>query len=152
MENKQKNGINLIPFKNPFIQFNRIIPYLKKLLNRKYFVDKTEYEKIMIKNLIYDERNRLVSKFKDLLIINDRTEFLKRYYTYKESLIRLKKYYEFYTNYSKLFPNYIPLYESKYIYKNIHKKQKIIDMQQNEESNEENSGHKKRDNKSKNNK
>ena len=137
MENKQKNGINLIPFKNPFIQFNRIILYLKKLLNRKYFVDKTEYEKIMIKNLIYDERNRLVSKFKDLLIINDRTEFLKRYYTYKESLIRLKKYYEFYTNYSKLFPNYIPLYESKYIYKNIHKKQKIIDIQNNERKSKE---------------
>ena len=129
MENKQKNGISLIHFKKPFIQFNRIIFYLQKLLSKKYFVNKTTYDKFIIKNLLFDEKNRLVSKFKDLLIINDTSEFLKRYYTYEESLIRLNKYYEFYTNYSKLFPNYIPLYESKYIYKNIHKKQKIIDIQ-----------------------
>jgi hypothetical protein len=40
---------------------------------------------------------------------------------------------DYYENYSKIFPNYIILYESKYLYKNIQRKQKIIDnIQMNE--------------------
>ncbi len=131
MKDNQKNEKKIIPFRKPIIEFNRIISYIKKLLTKKYFVSKTLYEKYIVKNLIYDERNKLVSTFKEHLIMNDTSEFMKRYYTYQESIIRLYKYFDFYTNYSKLFPNYIPLLESKYIYKNIHKKQKIIDIQHN---------------------
>ena len=131
MKDNQKNEKKIIPLRKPIIEFNRIISYIKKLLTKKYFVSKTLYEKYIVKNLIYDERNKLVSTFKEHLIMNDTSEFMKRYYTYQESIIRLNKYFDFYTNYSKLFPNYIPLLESKYIYKNIHKKQKIIDIQHN---------------------
>lgn len=123
--------------KKPLISFDRIISYLKKLLNKKYFVSKTLYEKIIIRNIIFDDKNKYVATFKEQLIFNDSSDFMKKYYKLNESKMKLKKYYEFYTKYSKLFPNYIPLYESKYIYKNIHKKQKIIDLQQNEEKNEE---------------
>ena len=126
-----KNKEPLLSLKKPFIKFSKIVLYVNKLLNKKYFVSKSLYDKFIIKNLIYDERNKVVSTFKEHLIMNDTSEFLRRYYSHKESLIRLKKYYEFYSKYSKLFPNYIPLSESKYIYKNIHKKQKIIDIQQN---------------------
>ena len=56
---------------------------------------------------------------------------MKRFYKYRESIIRLNKYNELYEEYSKLYPNYTPLNEAKYIYINIHKKQKIIDLQQN---------------------
>jgi hypothetical protein len=70
-----------------------------------------------------------VAKFKDYLIIDDFSEFLKRYYNIKESLFRLPKYYEYYENFNKIFPNYTALRESKYIYKNIYKKQKMIDLQ-----------------------
>ena len=126
-----KNKESLFSFKKPFAKFNKIILYVNKLLYKKYFVSKSLYDRFIIRNLIYDERNKLVSTFKEHLIMNDTSEFMRRYYSYKESLIRLEKYYEFYSKYSKLFPNYIPLSESKYIYKNIHKKQKIIDMQQN---------------------
>ena len=152
MENKKNNIKELIPLKKPFIQFNNIVLYVKKLLSKKYFVSKTQYERYLIKNIIYDERNKLVSTFKEHLIMNDISEFIKRYYTHKESLIRLKKYYDFYSNYSKLFPNYIPLYESKYIYKNIHKKQKIIDMQQNEMTKKRKEYYNSRNNKTNNNK
>jgi len=152
MENKKNNIKELIPLKKPFIQFNNIVLYVKKLLSKKYFVSKTQYERYLIKNIIYDERNKLVSTFKEHLIMNDISEFIKRYYTHKESLIRLKKYYDFYSNYSKLFPNYIPLYESKYIYKNIHKKQKIIDMQQNEMTKKKKEYYNSRNNKTNNNK
>jgi hypothetical protein len=42
----------------------------------------------------------------------------------------LKKIFEFYEINSKIFPNYIILSESRYIYKNIQKKQKLIDQLQ----------------------
>ena len=131
MENKYISKA-LIPFRKPLISFDRIIIYLKKLLNKKYFVSKTLYEKFLIKNIIFDERNKIVSTFKENLIWNDTSEFIKKFYNKKDSILRLNKYYEFYNKYSKLFPNYIPLCESKYIYKNIHKKQKMLDLQQNQ--------------------
>jgi hypothetical protein len=42
----------------------------------------------------------------------------------------LPKLLEYYENYSKIFPNYIILHEAKYIYKNIQRKQKMIDNMQ----------------------
>lgn len=44
--------------------------------------------------------------------------------------------FNFYESYSKIFPNYIILPESKYLYKNIERKQKLIDQLQNHEQNE----------------
>lgn len=35
--------------------------------------------------------------------------------------------YEFYEKFSKVFPNYVTLPENKYLFKNIEKKQRIID-------------------------
>lgn len=40
---------------------------------------------------------------------------------------RLPKIYEFYEKFSKVFPNYVNLSESKYMFKNIERKQKMID-------------------------
>ena len=45
----------------------------------------------------------------------------------------LPKIYKYYDNCSFIFPNYVTLHESKYIYKNIRKKQKVIDNQQEQE-------------------
>ena len=75
--------------------------------------------------------------FKDYLILDDISEFLKRYYTTHESSIRLPRFLEYYDKYSRIFPNYTVFLESKYIYKNIHKKQKMIDQQQNAEHKKE---------------
>ena len=38
--------------------------------------------------------------------------------------------FEFYEKYSKVFPNYVILPENKYLFKNIEKKQRIIDEKQ----------------------
>ena len=97
---------------------------------KKYFFNNYFQGACVINNIIYNEKTHLVSKFKDYLIEDDLSEFLKRYYKKDESLIRLPKYYEYYDAYSKIFPNYTALRESKYIYKNLHKKQKMIDLQQ----------------------
>ena len=122
--------------KKPQIKLNEILFQRYKYLIEKYSITKKKYNSFMIEYLIYDEKTRLVSLFKDQLIQNDTTEVLKRYYVYQESIKRLAYYFEYYDKYSKLFPNYTPLPESKYFYKNIHKKQIILDLQQMEESTE----------------
>ena len=132
----EKNELKNIPKqKYPIIALNKIVSYVQKLLCKKYFVSKKSYQKLLIKNIIYDDKRRLVSVFKEQLIINDISEYMKKFYKRKESRIKLRKYFELYDKYSKIFPNYTPLIESKYIYTNIHRKQKVIDLQQNSNKN-----------------
>ena len=64
--------------------------------------------------------------FKDYLIYDDFSEYLKRCYTLAEAKDRLPKVFEFYHRFSKVFPNYVGLPESKYMFKNIERKQKVI--------------------------
>ena len=132
----EKNELKNIPKqKYPIIALNKIVSYVQKLLCKKYFVSKKSYQKLLIKNIIYDDKRRLVSVFKEQLIINDISEYMKKFYKRKESRIKLRKYFELYDKYSRIFPNYTPLIESKYIYTNIHRKQKVIDLQQNSNKN-----------------
>ena len=93
-----------------------------------------QYETNIIDNIIYNDKSHIVSKFKDLLIAYDYSDYLKRYYTYRESIIRLPKYYEYYNLYSKIFPNYTSIPEGKYFYMNIQRKQRMIDLQEKIES------------------
>ena len=53
---------------------------------------------------------------KDFLIFDDNTEFLRRFYSSEESKPRLDRILTFYETYSKIFPNYMILKESKYLY------------------------------------
>ena len=117
----------------------------------KYYIDQFTYGTIVINNIIYNEKSNIVATFKDYLITDDLSEFLKRYYTKIESSIRLPRFYEYYETYSRIYPNYTILPEAKYIYKNIHKKQRMIDQQQVEESEERKKDSKKVKNKKKNN-
>ena len=50
-----------------------------------------------------------------------------KFYDRKEIYPRLKTIYEYYESSSYLFPNYTAINEGKYIYRNIIKKQKLID-------------------------
>jgi hypothetical protein len=83
----------------------------------------------IVNDLIYNENTHIVSIFKDYLILDDINEFLKRPYLQHESRTRLPKLCTFYDKYSQVFPNYVVLPESKYMFKNIQRKQKIIDEQ-----------------------
>lgn len=56
----------------------------------------------------------------------------------RESKYLLPKIYEYYISCSVIFPNYVILPESQYIYKNIQRKQRVIDVQQEQEDKEEN--------------
>ena len=48
----------------------------------------------------------------------------------------MPKICDYYLKASQIFPNYFCIEENKYIYKNIRKKQKLIDNQQEQEENQ----------------
>ena len=85
------------------------------------------YQKYLIFLLMENANTHLVSMFKDYLLYDDMTEFFKEYYNHEEIYPRLKTIYEYYESSSYLFPNYTAIEEGKYIYRNIIKKQKLID-------------------------
>ena len=116
------------------LQEKTIITNIKKKIHqallKKYESMPLKYNSNIIDNIIYNERAHIVATFKDRLIIDDNGEFLKRYYNLDESFVRLPKFFEYYELYSKIFPNYTAIGESKYLYQNIQKKQKMIDLQE----------------------
>ena len=113
------------------------LKYLEKYIHR-YFISfyrssKNDYNIRMIEDILNNESTHLVAEFKDYLIMGDITEFLQKSYTIEESKKYLPKICDYYNSCSVIFPNYVILHESKYIYKNIRKKQKVIDNQQEQE-------------------
>lgn len=91
-------------------------------LARKYLTSREYYNIKIINDIIYNENTNIVSVFKDYLIFDDVSEFLKRFYNRSEGKQRLPKMYQFYEQYSKVFPNYVVLPENKYMFKNIERK------------------------------
>lgn len=103
---------------------------VQRSLNKKYLTTRDSYNAKIVNDIIYNENNHIVVAFKDYLIYDDITEFLKRFYKFNESSQRLPKTCEYYTKYSKVFPNFFVVEEKKFIFKNIEKKQRLIDQQQ----------------------
>ena len=114
------------PFVNKKL-FSKSLSFLKKVLYHKYSKFEYSYSLLCTNNLIFNEKCRIVARFKDFLVLDDSTEFLRRFYFKKELKIRLNKIYNFYESYCKIFPNYMILPENQFLYKNIRKKQKMID-------------------------
>ena len=73
----------------------------------------------MINDIVYNEPTHIVAVFKDFLIYDDITEFMKRFYSEEESHPRVIKVCDFYAQYSEVFPNYVTLPEQKMMFKNI---------------------------------
>ena len=107
-------------------------------LYKKYLILKDDYDKMIITNILYNEKIHIVSCFKEILIYDDPGEFLKRFYRLNECFYKVKSCCEFYEKNSKIFPNYVPLPESKYIFKNIKKKQKMLDNINEDNNNDKN--------------
>ena len=103
--------------------------YLYKYQYRKYI--NMNYNNLIIENLMCNGRCHVVAVFKNYLIEDDNSEYLRRFYKYKESSPRLKKLFSYHEETSVIFPNYTPLVESKYLYNNVIRKQRVIDEQQN---------------------
>ena len=100
----------------------------KKRLSIKYNSFENSYSLICINNLIYTENCHIVARFKDFLYYDDDTEFINKFF-YKNELNKiLKKVFNFYSKYCKVFPNYMILPENEFLYRNLRKKQKLIDQ------------------------
>ena len=97
-------------------------------LKEKYQQD---YNKLMINNIMWNAKEHLVCIFKDYLIYDELSEFFIIFFPKEKSIKKLKDLFEYYNESSFIFPNYTPLPESKYIYKSIIKKQRVIDEQEN---------------------
>ena len=111
----------------PKYSFQNSQLFSNKILSSKYSKFEYSYSLFCTNNLIFNEKCRIVARFKDYLVLDDSTEFLRRFYLRKELLQRLKKIFNFYESYCKIFPNYMILPESQFLYRNIRKKQKMID-------------------------
>ena len=82
----------------------------------------------MINDILFNQKTHYVEMFKEYLLYEDYNEFLKKYYNNNIVKIKLKKILIFYEKYSKIYANYTVIPESKYMYKNIKRKQKVIDQ------------------------
>ena len=102
-----------------------------------YQINQDFYNVKVINEIISNEYSHIVSKFKDYLIEDDTNEFIHKSYKKYESIFLLKQISKYYNIGSVVYPNYILLPEKRYIYKNIKKKQKIIDLQE-QENNDKN--------------
>ena len=110
---------------NILIKFEK---YCYCKLNKNYNVTSITFNKLIISNIIYNNKLHIVSCFKEFLIFYDPGDFLSSFYKRKEARRKIKDYSEFYILNSRIFPNYILLPESKYIFNNIKKKQKLLDQ------------------------
>ena len=104
---------------------------VKKKLIKRYDHPLYFHDVKMINDIIYNEKTHFVETFKEFLIYEDLNEFLRRFYNKEEINYKLPKILTFYEKYSKIYANYTVIPESKYMYKNIKRKQKMIDQIQN---------------------
>lgn len=88
------------------------------------------YNKTIVDNIIKNRATHVTSNFKDYLVYDEPIEFLKRYYRIKDMSKRLSNLTKFHNVYFKVFPNYIVFPEKHYMYKNIERKQRVIDDKQ----------------------
>ena len=99
----------------------------RKMLYKKYNSESFSIKKIFTDFLIFNNKCRLTLFFKEFLISDDSCEYLRNFYEKEDLYNILNKILEIYCLYSKIYPNYIILKENKFLYKNIRKKQKMID-------------------------
>ena len=108
----------------------------KNFVNNYINKNNNYYNIQKIDEIVNNEKSHLVAEFKDFLILGDIAEFFQKCYIFEEIQELFSQILEYYTENLFIFPNYVILPESKYIYSNIQKKQKIIDIQEENEENE----------------
>ncbi len=126
-------------YNNYYHKYKKNIDYyrvkLEKRVNKKLikrYDHPLYYHDIkMINDIIYNEKTHYVEVFKEYLIYEDINEFLRKFYNKEDINHKLPKILIFYEKYSKIYANYTVIPESKYMYKNIKRKQKMIDQIQN---------------------
>ena len=113
--NKTNSNLRDISLKIDYKQLNSYKDTIKNVhlkLNkelRKYNYSNKEYFIQKIDEIIFDNNKRLVSIFKDYLLWNETSDFLKEYYKSSESLKLLPNMCEYYEGFTFIYPEYAPL-------------------------------------------
>ena len=128
---KKYNVLNTTNNNNNYIM--KQLKLILKKLAKKYNRGPEYYRRKVITDIIENEPTHLVALFKEFLIYEDYSEFLRGYFEKKEIKKFLPLIFRYYISSTLIFPNYVLLEEKKYLYKNIQKKQKIINDQQEQE-------------------
>ena len=123
MKNSKQKKQN-INFSDTFIK--EIKNICQSNIFKKYNCSISFFNTKKINEILQNKQCKYVGAFKEYLIYEDYTEFLKQFFNKSEIKKTMPKILNFYKEYCKIYPNYIPLAESKYIYRNIKRKQKII--------------------------
>ena len=101
----QKEDYELYNKNQLFIKFYSII--YKNL--KKYMTSSRKYHIYIMNSIIFDQRIHKVAVFKNNLLWDESSEFLKRFYKKRESVERLPKISEYYERYTLFSPVYFGL-------------------------------------------
>lgn len=96
-------------------------------ISNKFVTTRTIYNSKVINDIMNDEPTHIVSVFKEYLIQDDATEFCREFYSFSDSAKCLKSITLYHSKYSKVFPNYFRLDLKRHMFRNIRRKQKVID-------------------------
>ena len=110
----------------------------RKMVNnlKKYNISIESYNKKIITDIIFDERKHIVSEFKNYLLWDEMSDFLKRFYYIHESKNRLPKINNYYEKYTLFSPVYFSLEDIiKIMLKNVKRKKKYLEMIEENEDN-----------------
>ena len=131
-----KENPNKFLNKNNYLYFERLEKRARNKLIKRYDKPISFHDVKIINDILYNEKTHYVEMFKEYLIYEDYNEFLKQYYSDPILSKKLEKILIFYEKYSKIFPNYTVIRESKYLYKNLKRKQKMINQMNENKKNE----------------
>ena len=127
-----------------------LLKFKKKMISnlKKYNVNEDMYNKKIINDIIYDENKHIVSEFKNYLLWDENSDFLKRFYYLHESINRLPKINYYYETYTLFPPVYFCLDDLvKIMIKNVKRKKKYLEMIEEMEDNNDNDKIKKKNKK-----
>ena len=146
-----KKYSNKSKHKNEIIKFHQSYHRNKIIYNnlKKYNISSSIFNKYIINDIIFDHRNHIVAVFKNYLLWDETSEFLKRYYMKKDIFGRLPKISEYYEHYTLFSPNYLAndglllIIMTKW----IKRKKKYLQYLEEKEEQEKNNKNKKNSNK-----
>ena len=121
---------------------NTLEKYMHRYL-RKYNCDSRMYNTKIINDIIYDEKKHIVSLFRNFLLWDETSDFLKRFYYRIESIDRLPRITAYYEQYTLFPPVYFAMDDIvKIMLKNVKKKKKYLEMiEENEDNRNSSSDH-----------
>ena len=124
----------------PFFSYKEVLNKAYTKLNKElhsYNISNEQFNKKIINEIIFDENKKIVSIFKDYLLWYETSDFFKCYYKMDKSTLILKKFIEYYEEYTHCYPEYGPLEEFlNILQKNIRRKKKYVKNYIKEEKND----------------